>query len=183
MTTEVLFAASESAVGVNGFYTVEIAATARGNGCDLTFDIAKLGFGKETPGSRGGFKKHSPKSGSGELVWLPEAREWAGQFDVSSPDGTVEYAMSVANVGGEFVGVWRNVGVGWETAKMSGRLHVWRGVQDMRAPEGPTTNQCSWDCLQVCHVIPDGQGRAKVSACVDECDPKRSSRFPSICPL
>jgi serine/threonine protein kinase len=183
MTTEVLFAASESAVGVNGFYTVGIVATPRGDGCALTLDVAKLGFGKQTSAGRGDFKKHSSKSGSGSLDWLAATREWAGHFEVSSPDGTVEYAMSVAKVEDELVGVWRNVGVGWETAKMSGRVRMWRGAQSMQPLEGPATNPCLWDCLQICHIIPDGPGRAKLSACVDECEPKRPDRFPSNCPL
>jgi hypothetical protein len=184
MTTEVLSAARESAVGVNGYYTVEIDATPRGDACALTLDIVKLGYGKETTTGRGDFKKHRPKSGSGELEWFTETRQWAGHFRVSSEDGTAQYALSISMIEGELVGVWRNVGKEWESSHMSGRLHVWRGEQEMQAPKGPATNQCLWDCLEVCHVVPDGRGRAELSACVDECsDPERTDGFPSKCPL
>jgi hypothetical protein len=184
MTTEVLYAARESAVGVNGYYTIEIVATPRDDGCDLALDVVKLGYGKDTTTGRGDFKKQRPQSGSGELDWFAETREWAGHFRVSSQGGTAQYALSISKAEGEFVGVWRNVGTEWESSRMSGRLHVWRGAQNMQPPKGPATNRCLWECLEVCHVVPDGRGRADLSACVGECgESERSDGFASNCPL
>ncbi|MFO0631979.1 MAG: hypothetical protein U0168_03925 [Nannocystaceae bacterium] len=171
MTTEVLQSDKQSAVGVHGFYQVELkqAEDARSPTCNVELSVTKLGYGKTRSGSKEGLRRVA-QSGSGQLHWDEAEEQWYGHFEVSADGKAARYAISAIKGSEGIVGVWRNVGNEWSRSKMSGRLSMWRGPQEFESDRHLASDACVWSCLAICHLVPDGRGKADLPRCATACD-------------
>lgn len=159
-TTRVEGSKTDRAVGINGYYRLEV----RRQSCELSADLEKTGYAEThfKPGKGQEGRANLRASAFSGLTARAEMPIHIARSDGNLP---LDVRFHLVAIGDELFGWWRYDGADWSKNEFWGILRGHRGGQD----PGQLNDARGQPCIVGCHVECGTRGGSAPGACLERC--------------